>query len=142
MSDPQTVTVTLTSQDIKSLHATPFEVISAQGVDTVIEVLSTSAKFIYGGASPFTNPQSIFANYGDIHSPSIVSNLINSSVVGGTSTAYGNGPSNGYNGTRSAGTVDNKPVTININGVTEITGNAANDNSIVITMTYVIHSLT
>ena len=141
MTDLQTVTVKLTSQDIKSLHAKPFLVIPAQGPDTIIEVLSTSAKFIYGGSSPFTNPHMLTANYANIYGPSIVTNLIPSSIINGTFTAYGNGPSDAYNCMSFIGTQDNQPVVINVNGSSEITGNLDNDNSIVVTMTYVVHKV-
>ena len=141
MSNLQTVTVTLTSQDIKSLHAKPFLVIPAQGPNTVIEVLSTTAKFIYGGTTPFTNPHTLTVNYANVYGPSIISDLIPRAVLNGTFTVYGHGPSDAYNCLSFAGTIDDQPVVINVNGSSEITGNFANDNSIVVAMTYVVHAL-
>ena len=141
MTDLQTATVTLTSQDIKSLRSHPVIIVPAQGPNTVIEILSTTAKFTYGGTNPFTNPHTIMASYGNVYGPAIVSNLVARSVINGTYTIYGNGPCNEYNCLSFAGVIDNQPVVINVNGSSDITGNPANDNSLTVTMTYVVHTL-
>jgi hypothetical protein len=138
-----TVTRVLTSAEIKALRATPIELIAAPGSGKVIVITSATARFIYGGTNVFTAGagQKIDLYFGNntlaavtvtnglVPNTAIVATNDKYSVISGTGTvaSFGLNP----------GIVDNKNIAAYQSGsATEITGNAANNNTISLTISY------
>jgi hypothetical protein len=142
-------TITLTNTQIKNLKATPILFIAAQGANTIINPISAVAFLSYGGSNAFVAPSSsigIVMNYTSDNTNS--NNLIGSAMSGGsysqTASNYQIISSVALNnpGTVVANIV-NQPVYLAIqSGASgEITGNAANDNTITIQVEYNVVSV-
>ncbi len=132
-----TVTGQLTSLQIKSLHATPIQVIAAPGSGKFIRVISCLYSFVYGGSNVFVagSSQTVSMSYGVAVLPF---NLTNAMLTGSSNT-FSN--SQTINITAAAPTnYDNQPLNMYNNTVTEISGNAANDNVINFSIVYLISS--
>jgi hypothetical protein len=129
-----TVTGALTNAQIKALHGTPVAAIAAQGAGKVIQVISASAKMVYGGTNVFTAgaSQTINLYYGTTTSIDVV--LTNAEIVA-SATQF-----NGVNGISTFGGAntgfDNVAVNLYNPIATEITGNAANNNTVTWSITY------
>lgn len=135
------VTGTLTSAQIKALHATPIQVIAAPGSNKIINVVSSTLTFIYGGTNVFVAAasQTVDLWYGtsvQINASSPTSIGIANSVITGTSVASSLGNSNVQSA--AAGAPQNKAVNFYNVSATEISGNAANNNTITYLILYTI----
>lgn len=140
-------TLTLTSQQIKALHATPIQFIAAPGAGKVICLVGNiwAIKF-YGGSNVFVAgaAQQIGLYYGTTLSALAAATpyvIQNAQITAGASYIYNQtilaiGP---------LGTTPSSFQNIALNlynpVVTEISGNAANDNTITITALYYIATL-
>lgn len=139
----QLATITLTNAQIKALHGTPVEVIAAPGSGKGIVVVGATAKFIYGGTNAFTASagQTINLYYNNtgaqITSPSA---FISNTMIVGTFNRFSMNTGLNINATlaQSPGVLDNVNVAAYNPSATEITGNAANDNTISLTVSYYI----
>jgi len=83
--------VTLTSTQVKALHATPIDLIPAQGAGTFIVVIFTSAKFIYGGSNVFVAGASqTIAPYYNANSgfPITQTSFVSNAMIVGNSSRY------------------------------------------------------
>lgn len=137
--------VTLTSAQIKALHATPIEIIAAPGAGNGIQIVSYSAKFSYGGTNAFVAGagQSIALMFNNNTTQIIAGNaFINNTMITGTSTTY-----SWQNQTSAttfigevAGVLDNVNIAAYNPVATEISGNAANNNTIDIIIGYHLFS--
>jgi hypothetical protein len=130
--------VTLTSAQIKALHATPIQIIAAPGAGKMIVVVSASfSHFVYGGSNVFTAAasQTVSLYYGTATAVFFASAIPNAIITGSASTicvqdiVVGNGPSANF---RNVAINAYNPV------VTEIAGNAANNNTITFAVLYYI----
>jgi len=129
------VSVTLTSAQIKALETVPITLLAAQGAGTSILPIQVQAKFTYGGSNVFTNPQDIVLMF-----PTMTGNFL-ATITG---AGFLDQTVNMYNMSgvdadvvTAATIVENAPV-IMFNDDTAITGNAANDNTITVTMIYTV----
>lgn len=116
----------ITSAQVKALHGTPVTVISAPGAGKVIAVMSTTFTMNYGGTNAFTAAvgQGIDLYYSTNFRISQL--LLNSGVTATASQINTVSPI----GTQSPYTqAENDPVTLYNSSATEITGNAANNNT-------------
>lgn len=134
-------TFTLTSAQIKSLNATPIEVIAAPGADKILVLVSLQGRFNYGGSNVFVAAvnQTIVLTYNaDI-------TFAYTAVANATITASGNKYINGSYTTLptgyDAGVLDNQPFLFWQASATEISGNAANNNDIDFYLTYYVADL-
>ncbi len=122
-------TVTLTSAQVKACRATPIEVIAAQGSGKAIAIHNVVSKFTYGGTNAFTNVQaiSVFYNAGTAQSWYVTNaatpmNGTASNVIMGQQLLNYNTLAN----------MENVNVVVKNTGASEITGNAANNNTLTV----------
>lgn len=140
-----TASITLTSQQIKNLNATPIELIPAPGVGKVINIIDPIMwKFTYGGTNVFVAAasQGISLYYGTSNLVASSFPVVSDSIIVGTSnridrTKTGNSGGSGYLDTA----LENLPINIRQPIATEISGNAANNNTITFTVLYYIATL-
>jgi hypothetical protein len=137
----QSVTRQITSQEIKALHGTPITLISAPGANRIITITNAYAKFVYGGTNVFVAGAAQYVNlyYGVTTTSAITSAsqiMSNSTIVGTVSKFSEVGPNLLNN--QVVGVVDNVPIVLYNQNATEISGNAANDNYIMIEVFYVV----
>ncbi|MDP4120538.1 MAG: hypothetical protein Q8876_05730, partial [Bacillota bacterium] len=126
-------TITLTSAQIKALHATPITIIPAQGVGTMIITVGITGQYTYGGSNVFVAAagQFVSASYNTLQG--IGTMLPNSALIAAASQ-------DGIVGMPNISTlsVRNQPIVAYNSNATEISGNAANDNTLKITVLYYV----
>ena len=134
-----TLTGTLTNSQIKALHGTPVTVLSAPGSGKWYRILCSTSKLIYGGTNAFTAgaAQTIAWYYSTSLSASMT--CMTNAVIVLTATTYSNQNAPVVNYTASA--VENQPLILYNSVATEITGNAANNNTVSYSVTYQIMSI-
>ncbi len=124
--------INITSAQIKSLSASPIQLVAAPGVGKFICPLAIYSKFNYGGTNAFTN--------GSIINPVLgnklytYSQLWAVSAITGTTTRFIVATGGGSSQTNA---IDNLALNLAAAGA-EYAGNAANDNSIDIQVYYQI----
>jgi len=137
----QTLSVVLTNSQIKALRATPLTLVAAPGAGLFVNPIDCVLELIYGGNNAFT------ANVGDnlalkwkdgTTTPIIQGGL--QAFLQGTANAFNAfvGPATGSDINVAGASVVNNPLVIHNIGAAEIAGNAANDNTIRLTLTYQI----
>ena len=120
-------TGTLTSSQIKNLHATPITAIAAQGSGKSIIVFNFGAELVYGGTNAFVASASQqIAGYYNSTGTSFQF-LANSQLTG--TQSYINIVGAGST-TQVATNISNQPFVFYNSVATEISGNAANNNTI------------
>lgn len=136
-SGPSVISVQLTNSQIKNLNATPVQILAAPGAGKVYNVLSVSARLNYGGTNIFTAgaSQTIALIYGT--SASVVTAVTNAMLVAAAVRyALFLVPVVITNGT--VANYDNLAINAKNGIATEISGNAANDNTVTIQVVYTI----
>lgn len=127
---------TLTSAQVKSLRASPVQLIPAPGVGSYILVVNISSKLNYGGTNAFTNPGggTLSIAYGTFTTGTPI--LVGSTILTATATTtyYAAG---GLSGAVST-TYDNVVLNAYNTNATEFAGNAANNNTITYSILYKI----
>jgi hypothetical protein len=131
-------TTILTSAEIKLLHANPIVVIPAQGAGTFISIINVVTKLNYGGSNVFVAGASQFLslwydNYVTGWRP--FNAIVNAQIVAANSSYSLTSP---LFITGLAAASENKAIIIANNNATEISGNASNDNTITIEITYCV----
>lgn len=131
-----TITGTLTSLQIKSLHATPVQVLAAPGVGKIIKVQQVAAKMNYGGSNVFV------ASAGQTLNLYYATTTSAAATLGGaTLTSASTQISLAQSITLLSGAVtlfDNMVLNWWNSSATEISGNASNDNTVTWSITYQI----
>ncbi len=139
---PTIVTVSgqLTSAQIKALHGTPIQILAAPGAANFIRVIAASASFNYGGSNVFVAgaAQTINLYFGT--TTSIINIVPNAMIVGAASTLVYNEDMSVTVQTARA-SFENLALNWYNPIATEITGNAANNNFINYTVTYIVTAL-
>ena len=123
--------ITLTSAQIKSMFATPIQVLAASGAGNIYVIVQSTLKLVYGGTSAFTGGGAIGLVDSGGQALSLTSNASNI-----TGTANGYHSIAGQTGAPNLQTnIQNSPIFIN-NASGAFTGNAANDNTVLLNIVY------
>lgn len=137
------VTLTLTNSQIKNLHATPIQILAAPGAGLSIIGVQQVGTLNYGGTSAFTAAasQTIVLKYTDGAGllVSTSTDALTTALIVSTSSKFQLGGITLTNPTAITSTA-NKTVVVYQPIATEISGNAANDNTITISFAYMIAS--
>ncbi len=134
-----TITGSLTNAQIKALRATPIQIIAAPGVGSVIRIINAVGKMVYGGTNVFTAgaSQTIALYFGPGTTAIWVSPLLTNAMIVASSTRISSiNPTGLALSTTVNATLDNQAVYVYNTVATEITGNAANDNTINYSISY------
>lgn len=144
---PTLVTLNITSAQIKALHGTPITVVSAPGAGKILQVIAPIyVKFNYGGTNVFTAAasQAIKLYYGTATAISGTAEVTNAQLTG-TTTFYKStytGSATITSGTVTTANIENLALTLYNDVATEITGNAANNNTMTVSFCYITATLT
>ena len=132
--------VTLTSLQIKNLHATPITIVPAPGANMYIWPIRVVTKFNYGGNNVFVAGagQYVYLYLGTAFQ-TLSSSILDATGVTASSNNY-TYASCTYNTAANAATVINKCLNAKNVIATEISGNASNDNTITIGVWYNTYS--
>ena len=136
--------LTLTNAQIKALHGTPIQLVAAPGANKVILPISMSCKFIYGGTNVFVAgaAQSIGLYYNNTTTPAIfTSNVASNAMIVSNANKFAFSANVSDLLNQTVGVIDNVNVALYNPIATEITGNAANNNTISFQLVYWIASL-
>ncbi len=137
-----TAKVTLTSLQIKALKATPIQIVAAPGAGKVIMPITAYYYFVYGGTNAFTNGQPIEVVTNNAGTLTSLYELAPASIVDVTTSLKGSSLiSFGATITNVPTNMINNPVVVINTGATEITGNAANNNTLEVAVTYYVWTL-
>ncbi len=138
----QTARLTLTSAQVKTLHGTPVQIIPTPGSGLGIVLAYANAKLNYGGNNAFTAgaSQAIGLYYNNTTTDIIAdATFIPNAMITNTANAF---TVTSFTITslinKAAGVLDNVNIAIYNPVATEISGNAAGDNTIDITVIYAI----
>ncbi len=143
-SEVLTAKVTLTSLQIKALMGTPIEIIPAPGAGKVIMPISIYYYFLYGGTNAFTNGQLISTrtNNAGVYTSIFEFPIQSSTIIASASALLSSNMLSG-GGVFSVNVTDmiNKNVVVINTGASEITGNAANNNTLTVAIAYYVWTL-
>lgn len=131
-------TVTLTSAQIKALRATPITLVAAPGAGKSVFFLGAQLKSIYGGTNAFTGPQNLAIRYQNTTGTVVSTAITGTGFLDQTANEYQTVGISTSSTIAAATVVENQPLVIHNTGAAEITGNAANDNTIKVTIQYAI----
>ncbi len=126
----------LTSAQVKALHATPVQIVAAQGAGKLICILGPIfCKLTYGGTNPFTSGGAIGVAWA---SPSLqtLCTSANSAFVDQSVSAYAELNTSGFSNTDTSG--ENKDLVAYNVIAAEFTGNAANNNTVTLSGFYYV----
>src|SRR5687767_13457365 len=135
-----TASGTLTNAQIKALHATPIQVIASPGANAVISILSAIGTMNYGGTNVFTAAAAQTVRlYLGAGTTNIATNpLISNAMIIASSSQVNSVTPQISDSSTVYSTVSNQAVYLYNNSLTEISGNAANDNTISYNIIYQI----
>ena len=132
----QNISVTLTSPEIKNLATVSKLIVPAQGANTLIVPYVITYNLVYGGTSVFTDVNALNLYYFDGASFFQITSQGVSGVVDNAFTTYFPVLSTSNNAYTVAQSI-NLPVVL-FNPGAQITGNAADDNQLIIQLQYVV----
>lgn len=135
----QVASGTLTNSQIKNLHGTPVQIVAAPGSGKVVFPVFWSGKLTYGGTNVFVAgaSQQIQLYYGTAQAAGQL--LSNTQIVSSTTNIQNNVSSGISNITYT--TVANTALNLYVAAATEISGNAANDNTVPYVVYYVVQTI-
>lgn len=131
-------TKNITSAQVKALRATPITLVSTPGSGKMISFIAAFNRLNYGGNNAFTNAQSCSIKYKDATGTQITGGALAAAFL--TATANSITPAIVITTPGPSVTADfvNQPLVLCNNGASEITGNAAGDNTIDFWVYYIV----
>lgn len=128
-------TVTITSAQAKTIHASPISLLAAPGSGNFILIFSVTGQLNYGGTNAFTNggTQALNIFYGTDSTGVFAASALPASQITSTSSQLNN-TSAAASGASS--TLLNKGLVVSQTSATEIGGNAAGNNTITVNIWY------
>jgi len=138
-SNLKVATVTLSSSQVKNCAGTPITLVAAQGANTVIKVMSVGYKLDYAGTNVFTEAAQMVNIF-------YTNNAGQAASMGFSGAGWINQNADYYRWDTPPGmmmvpvtsaTVENLPIVFSHSGG-EWAGNAANDNTVQVIMTYYV----
>ena len=132
---PRTVAVSLTSAQVKALAATQIELVAAPGAGKVIQFLGASLKLVYGGSNAFTEAgDNLAIKYADASGVAVSQTIETTAFITATADTYTNAiPA--LDAIVAATGAENQALVLDNLG-SEIAGNAANDNTLEVSVAY------
>lgn len=132
----QVATVNLTSAQVKALRATPFTIVAAPGAGKINVVDSITLQLNYGGANAFTeSADNLVLQYGD-SGQDITAAIETTGFIDQTADTVAVYPSAAIAAMAVATVGVNETIDLFNSGDGEIAGNAANDNTLNVTVVY------
>lgn len=132
----QTAVVTLTAAQVRALRATPITVIAAPAAGKVIHLLSAQLKLAYGGTNAFTNPQDLVLRLVGTAGAILSGTITAAGFLDQAASMYQSCSAAAAPGIATAANTEAQPLVIHNTGGSEITGNAANDNTLKVIVQY------
>ena len=135
----QTAQVQLTNTQVKNCRATPVTIVAAPGAGFFVNPLDCICELVYGGTNAFTAQagDNLAIKWKDGTTAAIISGGLQA-FLQNTASAFNAfvGPALAADINVLKTNVDNQPLVLHNISAAEIAGNAANDNTLVITVTY------
>lgn len=138
-----TVTGSLTNAQIKALHGTPIQIVAAPGAGKVLMWVSSASKLVYGGTNVFTagGGAKISLYYGAGTTSTTIDVTTNATIISSASGYSIIGVFAAASSNFAATALENTAFYLYNPSVTEIAGNAANNNTITWSLTYYVMTI-
>lgn len=132
----RTANITVTNAQVKAMFVTPVQMIAAPGSGNIIVIDSFVLKLVYGGNNAFTGGGNLqLVDSGG----ELVANTMGAAVITGTANNYAVRTGSTSNVTLQTN-YQNSAIFLN-NATGAFTGNAANDNTLLVNIVYYILSM-
>lgn len=129
---------TITNSEIKALNTTPITLVSAPAAGKAISVISTTVRFNYGGSNVFVSGGNL--TIAATNASGQVQGSINPAIyTGSVDKVYAVAPGNAV-GSATINTLEAQPIVLTT-ATSNPTGNAANDNTMDVSVLYQIITL-
>jgi hypothetical protein len=138
ISIPLHAKLSLNSTQILSLNSSPITIVSAVGANTIINVVNVSARFVYGGNTPFLTGGTVGLYYTSSSGIQATMGFF-STVMLGSVDGYASAPAN-LLVDEPIGGIDNQDIVIASSA--DFTGNITADNSLIVDVVYWVSTLT
>lgn len=129
-------TVTLTSAQVKALAATQIELVAAPGAGKALKFMGAVLKLDYGGTNAFTESSVTFGiKYTDDSGFQVSQTIEATGFIDQTADTYTNAEP-AIDAIVAATGMENQALVLDNLGGSEVAGNAANDNTLVVSVAY------
>lgn len=125
--------ITITNAQIKALRSTPIQLIAAPAAGSMIAIVCVTVKFNYGGNDAFVSGGNLNVYAGS--TAGILYSGINSAIYTGTTDNIYAVVGPQANGATSVGVLEATAIVLST-GTSDPTGNASNDNTLVVEVLY------
>lgn len=133
--------VTLTSTQVKALRATPQTLVAAPGAGATIKFMGAVLKLDYGGSNAFTeSADNLAIKYTNGSGVAVSGTIESTNFIDATADTYTNAEP-ASDAIVAATGAENQALVLHNTGDGEIAGNAADDNTLVVRVYYVVQSL-
>lgn len=134
----QSSQVTITSAQLKAINTSPVVMVPAQGANTMICPLFVSTRFVYGGSNVFTATDPVIIELSS-GTGSYLEQLIPAINLNDTQDVYYATNLPNPSGVFATGTLDNTALIVTSDS--NLTGNAAGDNALIVQVIYYVSTL-
>jgi hypothetical protein len=139
---PQTASLAITNAQAKVIRATPLPIVPAPGVGRIVVPIAAYCGLVYGGTNAFTAAvnDNLGLKYKDGTGVSLLTGAVQAFLQATVSSLSLFVPAVAAGSTVNItkANSENQPLVVHNITAAEIAGNAANDNTLIVTVTYVI----